>query len=131
MSSEDRLVVPYGVADWTPGKAGAGSAPPMVEIDRRRGLPLRLNNMDWKFPTPPDPLGLATTTERLDYLRSHLKSLCGLWDRLPRLFLDLYFGAIEATIEANRSELHAALGPSAGLYTYSVAGKARRRFDLV
>jgi hypothetical protein len=111
--SGDRLTVPYGVEDWTQGGANAA---PTVEIGRAQGAPLRLNTMPWQFPTPPDLLRLATTAERLDFLRVHLQSLCGLWDRLPRLFLERYFGAIDATIDANGPELVAALGASAGLF---------------
>jgi hypothetical protein len=117
MSSEGPLIVPYGIADWVPSAGNNDpAAAPTVEIDRLRARPLRLNNMGWKFPTPPDLLRVASTGERLDFLREHLKSLCGLWDRLPRLFLDHYFRAIEATIEAHKAALVEALGPSGGLF---------------
>jgi hypothetical protein len=110
---ENRLTVPYGVEEWTHDGANAA---PTVEIDRALASPLRLNTMPWHFPTAPDLLRLAATAERLDFLRANLQSLCGLWDRLQHLFLDRYFGAIAATIDAHEPELTAALGPSAGLF---------------
>ncbi|HYL32788.1 MAG TPA: hypothetical protein VEU53_06535 [Stellaceae bacterium] len=64
----------------------------------RRGMPLRLSDGPYPFAEPPDLIRLATTAARLDFLREHLRSLCGLWARLPRRFLDTYFAWIGATL---------------------------------
>jgi hypothetical protein len=82
-----------------------------LELDR----PLRLGTMPWSFPERPDLISLAERAERLDFLRDHLKSLCGLWDRLPRLFLDAYFRHIGACVAANRAALAAAAERLGGL----------------
>ena len=64
----------------------------------RRGAPLRLSDGPYPFAEPPDLIRLATTAARLDFLREHLRSLCGLWAK-PRLqFLDAYFAWIGATL---------------------------------
>lgn len=128
MPLEDRLITPYGVATCPPGRiedaallpeeTASRSPTPLAVIDRHRSTPLRLNSGAWAFATPPDLLRLASTEERLDFLRDHLKTLCGLWDKLPRLFLDRYFRAIAATVEVNRETLLMALGASRGLFDY-------------
>ena len=78
--------------------------------------PLRLSTMAWDFPERPDLIALATLSQRLDFLRDHLKSLCGLWDKLPRLFLDVYFRDIAECIARNRSELDALSAAHGGLF---------------
>ena len=95
------LVIPYG--------NGLG-----VTVERHR--PLRLSTMPWDFPERPDLIALATLSQRLDFLRDHLKSLCGLWDRLPRLFLDGYFREIADCVARNRAALEALAAAHGGLF---------------
>jgi hypothetical protein len=92
-----------------------------IEPDR----PLRLSTMSWDFPEWPDLIALAERAERLDFLRDRLKSLCGLWDKLPRLFLDAYFNHVGACVVANRVALEAAAQRLGGLFApedWSYAG---------
>jgi hypothetical protein len=78
--------------------------------------PLRLSTMPWDFPERPDLIALAEREARLDFLRDHLKSLCGLWDKLPRLFLDAYFRDISESVRRNRSALEALAAVHGGLF---------------
>jgi hypothetical protein len=78
--------------------------------------PLRLSTMRWDFPERPDVIALTTVSARLDCLRDHLKSLCGLWDKLPRLFLDAYFIDIADCIARNRPALDALAAAHGGLF---------------
>ncbi len=87
-----------------------------VRIDRGRREPLRLSTMAWEFPERPDLIALTGRRERLDFLRDHLKSLCGLWDKLPRLFLDAYFRHIDACVEASRATLQDAAECLGGVF---------------
>jgi hypothetical protein len=72
--------------------------------------------MAWDFPERPDLIALITVSERLNFLRDHLKSLCGLWDRLPRRFLHGYFAGIAECIAQNRSGLEALAAAHGGLF---------------
>jgi hypothetical protein len=101
--NDDQIEIPYG----------AGLS---VTIDRRARAPLRLNTMRWAFPEPPDLIRLTGVDERLDFLRDHLKSLCGLWDKLPRAFLDVYFCYVAVCIERNRANLATCADPLGGLF---------------
>jgi hypothetical protein len=108
------LIIPYGTGTAPGDAAGA----PVVTIEPQKRLPLRLNNAPYAFPEPPDPIRLARLEERLDFLHEHLTSFCGLWDRLPRLFLTLYFRAIATAIERNRKALLARAAAAGGLFDY-------------
>ena len=98
---DDTRVVPYGRAKLAPGEIGE----PAVLL--RRGVPLRLSDGPYPFPEPPDLIRIAGTGDRLDLLREHLQSLCGLWDRPARLFLDAYFRFIAAAPAADAAALAA------------------------
>lgn len=100
---EDRLIISYGAA-------AADPAAPVIVIDRAGGRPLRLADGPYPFPEPPDLFRLATTQERLDFLREHLESLCGLWDKRARLFLDAYFDYTGIVLDAAAPVLTARLG---------------------
>ena len=78
--------------------------------------PLRLSTMTWDFPERPDLITLAERDARLDFLRDHLKSLCGLWDKTPRWFLDAYFRDIHKSILRNRHDLEALAAVHGGLF---------------
>jgi len=78
--------------------------------------PLRLSTMAWDFPERPDLIALISVADRLNFLRDHLKSLCGLWDKLPRLFLDAYFRDIPECIATNRPALDALAAAHGGLF---------------
>ena len=101
---------------------GAFPAPLVISYGNGLGVtlepqkPLRLSTMAWDFPERPDLIALATLSQRLDFLRDHLKSLCGLWDKLPRLFLDVYFRDIAECIGRNRSALDALSAAHGGLF---------------
>lgn len=100
---EDRLIISYGAA-------AADPAAPTIVVDRAGGGPLRLADGPYSFPEPPDLFRLATTQERLDFLREHLESLCGLWDKRARLFLDAYFDHIGIVLDAAAPVLAARAG---------------------
>src|SRR5258707_6490858 len=95
------LVIPYG----------SGLS---VTVEPRR--PMRLINMAWDFPERPDLIALMSVADRLDFLRDHLKSLCGLWDKLPRLFLDAYFRDIAECISRHRPALDSLAAAHGGLF---------------
>jgi len=78
--------------------------------------PLRLSNIAWDFAERPDLIALATIAERLDFLRDHLKSMCGLWDKLPRLFLAAYFRDIADAIARDRPALETLAAKHGGLF---------------
>ena len=103
IANERRIEILYGAGD-------------LVAIDRRVRAPLRFNTMPWAFPEEPDLIALGERSQRLDFLREHLKSLCPLWDRLPRLFLDAYFRHTEECIAENRAELEATADRLGGLF---------------
>src|SRR5437763_6710256 len=78
--------------------------------------PLRLSTMAWDFPERPDLIALISIADRLDFLRDHLKSLCGLWDKLPRRFLDGYFRDIRECIATHYLALDALAACHGGLF---------------
>lgn len=80
------------------------------------GQPLRLSTMAWDFPERPDLIALAERQARLDFLRDHLKALCGLWEKLPRLFLDAYFRDIGACIRRSRRTIEVLAAAHGGLF---------------
>jgi len=74
-----------------------------------RGAKLRLGDGGYSFAEPPDLLRLATTAQRLDFLKEHLQARCELWAKAQRQFLETYFAWIAATLarEPARGELTA------------------------
>ena len=86
----DAITVFYGAATRDDAQA----------VSLRRGAPLRLSDGPYPFAEPPDLIRLVTTAARLDFLREHLRSLCGLWARPPLQFLDAYFAWIGAALTA-------------------------------
>ncbi len=84
----DTITIVYGAAarEW--------ARPIAVETD----APLRLSDGSYPFAEPPDLIRLDTTAARLGFLREHLRSLCDLWSKPSRQFLDLYFGWIGETL---------------------------------
>jgi hypothetical protein len=103
IANELRIEILYGAGD-------------LVAIDRRARAPLRLNTMPWAFPEEPDLKALGERGQRLGFLRDQLKSLCPLWDKLPRLFLDAYFRHIVECIAENRAALEATADRLGGLF---------------
>ncbi|MDE2512846.1 MAG: hypothetical protein KGL22_01975 [Alphaproteobacteria bacterium] len=79
---------------------GAATRDDAQAITLRRGAPLRLSDGLYPFAETPDLIRLAATAARLDFLREHLRSLCGLWAKPPLQFLDAYFAWIGATLAA-------------------------------
>jgi hypothetical protein len=89
---------------------GAATRESAQAIVARAGAPLRLSDGPYPFAEPPDLMRLDTMAKRLDFLREHLQSLCDLWAKPPRQFLDAYFAWIAATLatEPAQRELAAA-----------------------
>jgi hypothetical protein len=121
---EDLVLIPYGVAAWTPDQVAlAGLSLRGLSLDSgaplavcRHGVPLRLSSDDWPFAEPPDLVRMPETADRLVFLCEHLKSLCGLWDKGPRLFLDIYFRHILRCIAAEPEALTAASARHGALF---------------
>jgi hypothetical protein len=99
--NRDRVIVPYGSG---------------LKATLEPAEPLRLSTMAWDFPERPDLIALAERQQRLDFLRDHLKSLCSLWDKLPRLFLDAYFRDIVECIGRNHSAIETPAAAHGGLF---------------
>ena len=122
----DVLLIPYGVAEWSPdGIALEGfstrtlklrAAFPCAAINRARGEPLRFNNSSYDFGFAPSIQ--ASASGEADVVKDYLKSLCRPWDNLSIEFLDAYFGFLSDLIEQRRDELERKLAPYAGLYGY-------------
>lgn len=106
----DTLLIRYGRAQYVPGEIAAPA------VAARRGTPLRLADGPYPFPEPPDLIRIATVAERLDLLREHLQSLCGLWDRPAQQFLDAYFAHVTAAIAAAEAPLAALASGTGGLF---------------
>ncbi len=113
--SHTMLVIPYGVPTLTlAGAANEGA--PSVSIGRAQRMPLRLWHGPYPFAEPPDLNRLKGTAERLNFLKEHLKSLCGLWTRPPLDFLDAYFRWIDSALELGRAEIEALAAKGGGLF---------------
>ena len=87
-----------------------------LSVTLEPGQPLRLSTMSWDFPERPDLIALSDRQARLEFLRDHLKSFCGIWDKLPRLFLDTYFRDIAEYIRRNRSAIEVLAAVHGGLF---------------
>jgi hypothetical protein len=111
----DMLTIPYGSAETFDPWGGVLPGVPCVRIDRRGRAALRLDGPGYPFAEPPDLVRLVTLEERLAFLLEHLKGQCGLWDRLPRLFLEAYFRWIAASIAAAGATIAAGAAGRSGL----------------
>jgi hypothetical protein len=119
----DLLLIPYGTAVCQRDPRGAVEAggaadavQPAVAVDRRRSAPLRLSDGPYPFVEPPDLVRMTGVAERFEFLREHVKAQCGVWDKLPRLFLDAYFAFVLSSIAAQRPRLEASALASGGLF---------------
>jgi hypothetical protein len=83
---------------------GAATREGAQMIELRPGAPLRLSDGFYPFAEPPDLIRLDTTAARLDFLREHLQSLCDLWAKPPRQFLDAYFAWISWSLATEPTE---------------------------
>lgn len=124
VATDDLLLIPYGTAACRRDPrgaiaAGGGSdaAQPAVAVDRRRSAPLRLSDGPYPFIEPPDLVRMTGVAERFEFLRDHVKAQCGVWDKLPRLFLDAYFAFVLSAIDAHRQRLEAAASASGCIFT--------------
>lgn len=88
------LDILYGVAE-------PGPAAPSVRVVR--GVPLRLWEGPYPFAEPPDLIRLTDVAQRLDFLRDHLQSLCGIWAGSLRIFLAAYFRWVGSVLAANQA----------------------------
>lgn len=82
-----------------------------AEIDLDPGRALRLSGADYPLFRPPPPAGVAAPDDCLTFLREFHLSHCGVFDVKLRRWMDRYFDALHAAIDAERS----ALAPAAGL----------------
>ncbi len=99
--AQDRLTVTYGNG---------------LSVTLAPGQPLRLSTIAWDFPERPDLIALAERQQRLEFLRDHLKTFCGLWDKLPRLFLDTYVRDIAECMRRGRPALEVLAAAHGGLF---------------
>ena len=90
----EAITIFYGAA--TRDSAHAIALPP--------GVPLRLSDGPYRFAEPPDLIRLDTIAARLNFLREHLFSLCDLWAKPPRQFLDAYFAWVAAALADERAQ---------------------------
>ena len=80
---------------------GAGTRANALPIALRAGAKLRLCDAAYPFAEPPDLIRIETTATRLAFLREHLQSLCDLWAKPPRQFVDAYFAWLAATLASD------------------------------
>ena len=123
----DVLLIPYGVADWSPdGITLEGfstralrlrAAFPCAAINRAARAPLRFNNSRYDLGLAPNAQAGATDDAAL--VKEYLKGLCRPWDNLSTQFLDAYFRLVSDLLDEQRDALAARLEPYAGLYNYS------------
>ncbi len=106
----DTITIPYGRAKI----AADDRAGPAVTLFPGRAL--RLSDGPYPFDEPPDLIRATTTPERLALLSQHLQSLCDLWDRPARLFLETYFQFIAAAIDVGATEIAAQARRVGGLF---------------
>jgi hypothetical protein len=126
ISVPDVLLIPYGVADWSPdGIALEGfstralrlrAAFPCAAINRAARQPLRFNNSRYDFGFAPS--AQAGAIDEASVIREYLKGLCRPWDNLSTQFLDAYFGFLSDLLDEHRDALAARLERYAGLYDY-------------
>ena len=122
----DVLVIPYGVAEWSPGGISLEGFSvralrlrttfPCAAINRAAREPLRLNNSRYDFGFAPD--AQAGAADERGHVKEYLKGLCRPWDNLSTQFLDAYFRFVSDLVEEHKDVLAARLAPYAGLYDY-------------
>ena len=120
----DVLLIPYGVAEWSPdgialdGFAGRTlrlrTAFPCAAINRAGREPLRFNNSRYDFGFA--PAAAAGGEDEAAVLREYLIGLCKPWYNVSVQFLDAYFRFAADAIEQHMHVLTARLAPYAGLY---------------
>jgi len=125
---EHSLVIPYGAQRWPFARLsssklmktnqGSDGLLPLAMINRERHMPLRLNTMTYTFAEPPNLHGMTELSERLVFLRDHFKSFCGIWDKLPRLFLDAYFRHVSDAVEGAAEALRPRCAAHGGLFRH-------------
>ena len=122
----DVLLIPYGVAEWSPdGISLEGfstralrlrTAFPCAAVNRAAHQPLRFNNSRYDFGFAPN--AQAGAADETSFIKEYLKGLCRPWDTLSTQFLDTYFRFLSDLIAEHRDALAARLEPYAGLYDY-------------
>jgi hypothetical protein len=110
MTTDRLLTIHYGVAEPAPAAPGVAPVP---------GSPLRLWDGPYPFAEPPDLIRVTGVVDRLDTLRDHLQSLCGLWAGHQRAFLAAYFRWIGSVLAANRAAIEAQAEGGGGLFQAS------------
>ena len=122
----DVLVIPYGVAEWSPdGISLEGfsvrslrlrTAFPCATINRATREPLRFNTSRYDFGFTPN--AQTGASNEADLVKDYLKGLCRPWDNLATGFIDTYFRFLSDLLDEHRQILAAKLTPYAGLYDY-------------
>jgi hypothetical protein len=120
----DVLLVPYGVAEWSPdGIALDGftgrtlrlrTTFPCAAINRALREPLRLNSSRYDFGFA--PAAAAGPADEAGIVKEYLKGLCKPWDNLSVQFLDAYFRCASDLVLQHKDALATRLAPFAGLY---------------
>ena len=123
----DVLVIPYGVAGWSPegisleGFSGRTvrlrTIFPCAAINRAARKPLRFNNS--RYDVGFGRTAQARESDAADLVKEYLKGLCKPWDNISTEFLDAYFRFISDLVEEQRGALEKRLNPYAGLYDYA------------
>jgi hypothetical protein len=125
-SVPDVLLIPYGVADWSPdGVSLEGFSTrtlrlratfPCAAINRAARAPLRFNNSRYDFGFAPNAQSGAA--DEAGVIKEYLKGLCRPWDNRATQFLDAYFDFVSHLVDEHRETLAGRLEPYAGLYDY-------------
>ncbi len=121
------MIVPYGCGRWREAwiRPGADGAPvcvvphvevPHVETGKPGGRPLRLQDGQYAFRSPP-PAGLDVPGQ-LAFVERYLVSRADPWSKAQARLIALYFDRVRARIEAAADELRGALGPLEAVFDY-------------
>lgn len=115
------MIIPYGAARLAERAIQVAGeevvcAVPHVVIDRDVKAPLRMNNSWFDFRDAPPLHDLASADDQIAFVRAYLLSRCDIWSPARRLFIERYFGFIDARVDAHREVLAAAIAPFGGLY---------------
>jgi hypothetical protein len=120
----DVLLIPYGVAEWSPDGLAIESLSahalrlrttfPCATINRAARAPLRFNTS--RYESAFAPAAQAGPADDATLVKDYLKGLCRPWDKVATQFLDAYCAFVSGLIEEQREALAARLEPYAGLY---------------
>ncbi|MGI9522782.1 MAG: hypothetical protein ACR2PG_14165 [Hyphomicrobiaceae bacterium] len=123
--SNQRMAIPYGstapraaaLAAIARGDCAGIDLPaaPVAVIDCGPKAPLRLADLVHPFTLPPSAQDLSHADKQAEILKSHILSLCAMWNRPQRAFVVKYFADVCANVDARATELRARMGDLTGL----------------